>query len=79
MERKIIVGGKYKHFKGKIVKVLMLAKDSESLKDLVIYEHVGTDEKWVRDLNEFLSVVDHVKYPEVKQEYRFEEIEEGNE
>ena len=32
--RKIKIGAKYKHFKGKIVKVLMIAKDSENLKEV---------------------------------------------
>ena len=70
--RKIKIGAKYKHFKGKIVEVLMIGKDSEDLKDLVIYKH--DNEIWVRSLEEFLSEVDHNKYPDVKQKYRFEEI-----
>ena len=76
MERKIKINGLYKHFKGKIVKVLMLGKDSSSLDDLVIYNHIDDEVIWVRNLQEFLSEVDHVKYPDVKQKYRFEEIEE---
>ena len=72
--RKIKIGAKYKHFKGKIVEVLMLAKDSEDLKDLVVYKH--DNEIWVRSMDEFLSEVDHNKYPEVKQKYRFEKIKE---
>jgi len=74
MERKIKIDGEYKHFKGKIVKVLMIAKDSETCEEKVVYEHVKDGEKWVRDLNEFLSEVDHEKYPDVEQKYRFEEI-----
>ncbi len=62
----------YKHFKGDIVKVLYIAKDSETLDKKVIYEHDG--EIWVRDYDMFLSKVDHVKYPNIKQEYRFEEV-----
>ena len=31
--------GKYRHFKGKIITVLYLAKDSETLEDLVVYKH----------------------------------------
>ena len=74
MERKIVIGRKYRHFKGIIVEVLMLAKDSETLNELVVYKHEENDEVWVRPLNEFLSEVDHKKYPDVKQKYRFEEI-----
>ncbi len=39
---------------------------------MVIYTHDG--EVWARAINDFLSEVDHVKYPDVKQKYRFEEI-----
>ena len=75
MERNIIVGKKYRHFKGIIVEVIALAKDSEDLRDLVVYNHDG--QNWVREKEEFLSEVDHDKYPDVVQKYRFEEIEEG--
>ena len=60
----------YRHFKGDLVKVLMLATDSETLDDLVVYEH--KDKVWVRPLKMFMSKVDKEKYPECTQEYRFE-------
>ena len=69
--RKILKGQKYRHFKGDIITVLELAKDSETLEDLVVYEH--NNEVWVRSLNMFLSKVDKEKYPNAKQNYRFEE------
>lgn len=62
----------YRHFKGDLVKVLYVAKDSETLEKKVVYEHNGVI--WVRDYDMFLSKVDKVKYPDVKQEYRFEEV-----
>ena len=70
--REVKIGTKYKHFKGIEVEVLMLGKDSETLEDLVIYKH--DNEVWVRPMEEFLSEVDHNKYPDIKQKYRFEEI-----
>ena len=70
--REVKIGTKYKHFKGIEVEVLMLGKDSETLEDLVIYKH--DNEVWVRPMEEFLSEVDHNKYPDIKQNYRFEEI-----
>ena len=70
--RTIKKGQKYKHFKGDIITVLELAKDSETLEDLVVYEH--NNQIWVRSLNMFLSKVDKNKYPNIKQIYRFEEI-----
>lgn len=70
--REVVKGKKYRHFKGDIVTVICLAKDSESLKDLVVYEHNG--QIWVRDMDMFLSLVDKEKYPDVTQVYRFEEL-----
>lgn len=68
-------GDKYRHFKGAIVEILELAKDSETLEDMVVYKHMDTDEIWVRPLSMFESKVDKNKYPDVKQEYRFEKVE----
>ena len=68
----VVVGGLYKHFKGHIYKVLMLAKDSEDLSMKVVYQNVETSEVWVRPLISFVSPVDKEKYPDVKQEKRFE-------
>lgn len=73
--RKIKIGDKFKHFKGKTVEVLMIAKDSESLEEVIVYKH--DNDIWVRRKTEFLSEVDHNKYPEVRQKYRFERIEEN--
>ncbi len=67
-------GEKYRHFKGMIVEILEIAKDSETLEEMVVYRHTDTDEVWVRPLSMFLSKVDKEKYPDVKQEYRFEKI-----
>lgn len=68
----VVVGQKYKHFKGMIVEVIAIAKDSEDLSLKVVYKHVDNDDIWVRPLSEFVSKVDKVKYPDIKQEYRFE-------
>ena len=70
--RTIEKGKQYKHFKGDIITVLELAKDSETLEELVVYEH--NNEVWVRSLDMFLSTVDKEKYPNVEQVYRFEEV-----
>ena len=53
---KIKVNKQYKHFKGKIVTVLALAKHSETLEDMVVYEHDG--DIWVRPYELFVSKVD---------------------
>lgn len=70
--REVIVGKKYKHFKGIIVEVIAIAKNTENLEDMVIYNHDG--EIWARPYEMFISEVDHDKYPEIKQKYRFEEV-----
>ena len=75
MTRKIKVNSLYKHFKGHIYKVIAIAKDSEDLSLKVVYENVETKEIWIRNYNEFISLVDKTKYPEVSQKYRFEEID----
>ena len=79
--RQIEIGKYYKHFKGKIYKVIDIVNDCESnmdkeLKKVVIYQAMyGERLKWARAYDVFASEVDHEKYPDVKQKYRFEEVE----
>lgn len=80
MERKIKPNTIYRHFKGSRALVLTLCKHSETNEDMVVYACIGNgddsnhhDGIYVRPLSMFLSEVDHVKYPNVKQKYRFEE------
>lgn len=76
MERVIIVGKTYKHFKGELYKVLCIATDSETLEEVVVYEALyGKHLIWTRPYNMFNSLVDKEKYPNSKQEYRFELID----
>ncbi len=70
----VIKGQKYRHFKGHVVTVLEIAKNTETLEMMVVYEHAGT--VWVRPYDMFVSKVDKEKYPNVEQEYRFELVEE---
>ena len=74
LEREVKVNGMYKHFKGTFHRVICIAKDSETLEEKVVYTHEDTGEIWVRNKFEFLSKVDKIKYPNIEQEYRFEEI-----
>lgn len=74
------IGRVYRHFKGDYYLVEGLAHDSESGVPCVIYRKLyGDGGLWVRLLEMFLSRVDREKYPEVRQEYRFQlqEIAKG--
>lgn len=68
-----MVGKRYRHFKGGIYLVVDIAVHSETAELMVIYKTFENPSLvWARPLNMFLSGVDHEKYPDVKQELRFE-------
>lgn len=72
--REVKVGQIYHHFKGWNVEVIALAKDSETLEEMVVYYNKDEENPttWIRSKKEFLSKVDKNKYPNIEQEYRFE-------
>ena len=80
--RKVEIGTLYKHFKGHIYKVIDIVNDCESTSDklekVVIYENIEDHIRWARKYNDFISLVDKEKYPDIKQKYRFEKIKSVN-
>ncbi len=71
--REILVGRKYRYFKGNDYKVLALAEHTETGEECVVYQALyGEGKIYVRPLDMFASEVDRDKYPDVSQKYRFE-------
>ena len=74
--REIKIHGIYRHFKGDYYLVEEIAKDCETLEDVVIYRKLYADGScWVRPLKDFIGEVNKEKYPKVEQVYKFELIE----
>lgn len=73
MNRELKINGIYKHFKGDYYLVENIAIHSESKEKYVVYRCLyGDNELYIRPYSMFLSEVDHEKYPNVDQKYRFE-------
>ena len=59
MSEKIVIGGIYQHFKGNMYKILFVAKHSETLEEMVVYQALyGAGDVWVRPANMFLEKIE---------------------
>ncbi|MBR2295280.1 MAG: DUF1653 domain-containing protein [Clostridiales bacterium] len=76
-------GTKVRHFKREIdhegnnylYEIVGIAHHSETGEDLMVYRALyGEGKMCARPIDMFLSPVDKEKYPDIKQEYRFEKI-----
>jgi hypothetical protein len=88
MENRFKPGDIVQHFKREMIsaeerdenkylyEIIGVATHSETREPMMVYRPLYEDGgMYVRPLGMFLSEVDHEKYPDVKQKYRFEKVQ----
>lgn len=87
MESRFVPGDIVQHFKRELLdeeertgnkylyEIVGVAIHSETREPMMVYRPLyGNSDMYVRPLEMFLSEVDHEKYPEIRQRYRFEKV-----
>lgn len=57
--QKIEVGKTYKHYKGNVYRIIALAKHSETLEEMIVYQSIKTNDIWVRPKYMWNEAVDN--------------------
>ena len=55
---RIILGKKYRHYKGNLYEIIALAKHSETLDEMIIYKSLKDGAVWARPKSMWNDVVD---------------------
>ena len=56
--QEITVGKTYRHYKGNRYKIIALAKHSETVEDMIVYENIHKKDIWVRPASMWNEVID---------------------
>ncbi len=57
--QEIIIGKTYKHYKGNLYKIIALAKHSETLEDMIVYQSIKDGATWTRPKAMWNDVIDN--------------------
>lgn len=73
-----VPGQQYRHFKGNLYQIITIGIHSETNEEMVVYQALyGDFQVYIRPLDMFLEPIDKEKYPEAKQEFRFQLVTNG--
>lgn len=77
--REINRGDIWRHFKGLVIEIIEPSVfDTETEEEYVVYKEFGQNKVWARPKAMFMEEVDHIKYPDVTEKYRFTKIANGD-
>ena len=57
--QEITIGKTYKHYKGNKYKIIAIAKHSETMEDMIVYESVSDKKVWVRPKTMWNEIIDN--------------------